>query len=138
MGCFRWQDNIRAQDTGTVLETVSSNPLGRDLCWKFFRQNCNKYRKQYGTGSIMAQMVYDTTSYFTTMEKANEVEEFFRKNPVPGAERTIQQCLETIRLEAKILKRDYNAMRDFFEKSQDDAIHSYLVAAGLEDTEQAM
>lgn len=65
----------------------------------------------------MSHLTSVSTQHFHSEEKATEIEEFFRKTPVPGAERTIQQSLEKVRLSAQILKRDYNQMRDFFEKA---------------------
>ena len=46
------------------------------------------------------------TSAFTTEEKREDVERFFRDHPAPAAERTIQQSLERIRINIAWLERN--------------------------------
>lgn len=54
------------------------------------------------------------TENFASIEKAEEVEKFFQENGCVGAERSIQQACETIRLNAAWLKRDQEKLRHFF------------------------
>ena len=70
-------------------------------CW--FRLTCRVRRRQ---GRLLAQLVKSLTDDFCSEERAVEVEQFFREHPHPGAERSIQQSLETIRLNAAWLQRD--------------------------------
>ena len=51
--------------------------------------------------------------YLVTEEKAVEVEEFFKKNPTPSAERIVRQNCEAIRLNAKWLERDSKAIQEW-------------------------
>jgi len=60
--------------------------------------------------------VKNTTENFSSIEKAEEVEHFFKQNGCVGAERTIQQACETIRLNAAWLKRDYEKLQNFLQK----------------------
>lgn len=57
----------------------------------------------------------NTTENFASIEKAEEVENFFKKNGCVGAERTIQQACETIRLNASWLKRDLEKLHSFLK-----------------------
>ena len=50
-----------------------------------------------------------------TEEKAVEVEEFFKKNPTPSAERIVRQNCEAIRLNAKWLERDSKAIQEWLK-----------------------
>jgi puromycin-sensitive aminopeptidase len=43
---------------------------------------------------------------------------FFKTNPAPAAERTIQQSLENIRLNGEQLKRDGELMKGFLSSFQ--------------------
>ena len=52
---------------------------------------------------------------FTSEEKAAEIEQFFKDNEAPFADRTIKQSLETIRLNAKWLQRDREDVAKFLE-----------------------
>lgn len=60
-------------------------------------------------------MVKNTTENFASLEKAEEVENFFKQNGCVGAERTIQQACETIRLNAAWLKRDHEKLHNFLK-----------------------
>lgn len=57
----------------------------------------------------------NTTENFSSIEKAEEVENFFKQNGCVGAERTIQQACETIRLNAAWLKRDSEKLQNFLQ-----------------------
>ena len=66
----------------------------------------------------MAQLVKSLTEDFTTEERAVEVEQFFLEHPHPGAERSILQALETIRLNAAWLQRDRQLLAEFLAQFQ--------------------
>lgn len=57
----------------------------------------------------------NTTENFSSIEKAEEVENFFKQNPCVGAERTIQQTCESIRLNAAWLERDLDKLHHYLE-----------------------
>lgn len=65
---------------------------------------------------MLARLVKFTTENFASEEKALEVEQFFGKHKFPGTERTVQQSLETIRLNEAWLKRDENSIRAFLTR----------------------
>ena len=50
-----------------------------------------------------------------TEEMAHEIEEFFRKNPVQAWERSIQQSIETVRLNAAMMARDTEKLTKYFQ-----------------------
>lgn len=54
-----------------------------------------------------------TTGGFATEEKAKEVETFFADNPWPMADRIVKQNCEAIRLNAKWLQRDKDAVKEW-------------------------
>lgn len=55
------------------------------------------------------------TEDFVTEEAAAEVEKFFAENNFPGTERTVQQSIESIRLNVAWLKRDESSLREYFK-----------------------
>ena len=111
------QDEVRAQESVFVMISVSSNRLGRDLTWDFYQRHCQILCDRY-KGRLLAQLVKSLTDDFCSEERAVEVEQFFREHPHPGAERSIQQSLETIRLNAAWLQRDRQALADFLAQCQ--------------------
>ena len=53
------------------------------------------------------------TAGFVTEEKAQEVEQFFKDNPCPTADRVVKQNCEAIRLNAKLLQRSTQSVKEW-------------------------
>jgi puromycin-sensitive aminopeptidase len=66
-------------------------------------------------GFLLSRLVKYLTENFASEERATEVEDFFKKHEFPGTERTVQQSIETIRLNAAWLQRDLSALKAFLK-----------------------
>ena len=88
------ENHVRSQDTISVMVASASNPNGRELAWKFLKDNWEEFDRRYGEGGFAIMRLVSIASVFTTPEKREEVKEFFETHPVPSAERTIRQVLE--------------------------------------------
>ena len=88
------EDHIRSQDTISVMVATASNPNGRELAWRFLKENWDEFDRRYGEGGFAIMRLVSIASVFTTAEKREEVREFFESHPVQSAERTIRQVLE--------------------------------------------
>ena len=86
--------HVRSQDTIRVLASVASNHSGRELAWRFLKDNWDELDRRYGEGGFALMRLVSIGSLFSTEEKRQEVEEFFETHPAPAAERTIRQGLE--------------------------------------------
>ena len=53
--------------------------------------------------SLMDAAIVSCAGGFCSEEKANEIEEFFKVNPMPRCSRKIQQTVENMRANAKFL-----------------------------------
>lgn len=106
-------DRVRAQDTPLLIISVAANRFGRDLAWDFVKDNWAEFDRRYGKGGFMIMRLVSITETFTTLERADEVQSFFEANPVAGAQRTVQQALESIRLNARWLEVNANSMADW-------------------------
>jgi len=113
---FAVSDDVRSQDTVFVIIAVALNKVGRPLAWNWFKQNKKLLNERYPGGGLIARLVKHTTEHFVTEEAAREVTDYFRENPFPGTERTVQQAVESIRLNEQWLKRDEHAVGEFFTK----------------------
>lgn len=113
---FAMSSEVRAQDAVFVLSSVAINPRGREMSWEFFKGNWKKLFDQYEGGFLLTRLVKHLTENFATVEKANEIENFFKTNEFPGVERTVQQSLETIKLNVAWLERDLAGLTEFFKK----------------------
>jgi puromycin-sensitive aminopeptidase len=90
---------------------VAANPKGRDLAWEFVKANWEEFDRRYGGGGfLLMRLIESVTSHFSTLSKEEEVAEFFLGHPAPSAARTVQQCLERIRINARWLMRNRDAL----------------------------
>jgi puromycin-sensitive aminopeptidase len=98
---------VRSQDTIRVVAGVAANPHGRHLAWEFAQAKWPEFDRRYGGGGfLLTRLIEAVTSSFTTLAKEREVAEFFLAHPVPSATRTVQQCLERIRINTRWLFRN--------------------------------
>ena len=104
---------VRAQDTILVVTAVAGNRHGRDLAWEFIKANWAEFDRRYGRGGFAITRLVATTGAFTTLERAQEVEEFFRDHPARSAHRTIQQSLERIRLNVRWLEGNRQGLAEW-------------------------
>lgn len=107
-----FQDEVRNQDTVFVIASVALNSSGRDLAWQFFKGNWVKISERY-SGHLLNRLVKFLTEGFASEQMAKEVESFFETHKSPGTERTIQQAIETIWLNAHWLNRDSAAIEKY-------------------------
>lgn len=97
---FLFSKEVRDQDTPLLLAVLASNNKARDLVWKFVKDNWRVISDKYQGGPFVSRIITETTSDFDTNEMAKDVERFFKKNKVPGAERVIAQAIERIKSNA--------------------------------------
>ena len=107
-------NEVRSQDTVMVLVSVAGNRHGRDLAWSFIKANWSELDRRYGRGGFAIMRLVGITGAFSTPDMAWDVEEFFKSNPTPSAQRTIQQSLERIRLNVKWLERNRQELAEWF------------------------
>ncbi|MBF8267012.1 MAG: hypothetical protein HW388_520 [Dehalococcoidia bacterium] len=105
---------VRSQDTVMVVGSVGGNRHGRDLAWEFVKDNWEELDRRYGRGGFAIMRLVSIAGAFTTLERAQDVEEFFRDHPAPSAQRTIQQTLERIRLNVRWLERNRQELAEWF------------------------
>ena len=58
-----------------------------------------------------------TTENFASEERLQDVSAFFEANPIPSAERTVQQSLESIKANADWLSRDSQIIKNYLTSS---------------------
>jgi aminopeptidase N len=79
-----------------------ANREGQEATWTFMQQNWEAIRSKAGTLSL-SNLVESLSAL--PVEKAAEVKEFFEKNPVPEAARSVDKALETMALKGELLTR---------------------------------
>jgi len=103
---FALSENVRSQDTLSIVASVWSNPTGRDLAWRFIKNNWPIFLERYGSGGYALSRLVKAGSVFNTREAYNDFKKFFRSHPAPGAYRAIEQVLEKIDGNIRWLARD--------------------------------
>ena len=103
-------DDVRSQDTISVITAVAGNLKGRHLAWQFVQDNWGEFDRRYGDGGFGLMRLVSVCGNFTEAAKIGEIEAFFQEHPAPAAERTIRQSLERIRLNSKWLELNREAL----------------------------
>ena len=73
-----------------------------------------------GSPSLMDACIINCAGGFCSGEKANEIDAYFKANPLPSSARKIAQCVEGMRTNAK-----------FLEKLQDSDLSSTEIWASI-------
>ena len=97
---------IKLQDFFYPMGAVrSSSREGRNIAWDFLKNNLKAIKAMIGnaSSSLMDAVIVSCAGGFCSVEKANEIEEFFTTNPMPKSSRKIQQTIENMRANAKFL-----------------------------------
>jgi puromycin-sensitive aminopeptidase len=110
---FSLGNEVRSQDTVTVIGGVTGSVEGRELAWKFVQDQWKELHSRFASGFLLARLIKSTTEGFSTEQHAKDVDAFFKANPAPAAERTVQQSLENIRLNLSQLNRDRDSVKQF-------------------------
>ncbi|MEK7558776.1 MAG: M1 family metallopeptidase [Patescibacteria group bacterium] len=108
-------EGARSQDLLKAISAVWANPWGRYVAWDFLKSQWKEIAKRFEGGHLFARFIQPAEN-FVTEKDAKDVEEFFKKNPALGIERTIAQALEQIRSNAIWLKRDGEKIAKFLKE----------------------
>jgi len=106
--------SLRNQDGVKAILSVSLNSIqGRELSWKFIQNNWSELFERYKGPFLITDLIKFSTSYFTTEERAQEIQNFFNSVSCHGSERVILQSIETIRIRRKWIERDLLQLKSF-------------------------
>ncbi|KAJ8921510.1 hypothetical protein NQ315_003128 [Exocentrus adspersus] len=109
---------IRKHDSARVFASVSENPVGQDLAYRFLKTNWNRIRTYLGPSSMsLVSIVRTSTAHFNTEEEVNDFKSFFsRKYDEFGvALRTAQQSIEQGQANVKWMKTYFTTIVNWLE-----------------------
>ena len=107
---------VRSQDSVSVICAVSGNSSTKhssDIAWQFVKENWSTIYSRYSSGFLITRLCKTIAESFATKEDYEDVERFFKANPVPAAQRSIQQALESIQVNTAWLSRDEKSLTKF-------------------------
>ncbi|KAG0173479.1 hypothetical protein DFQ28_007122 [Apophysomyces sp. BC1034] len=108
------EKDIKAQDVIYVYGSLSSNADAREQLWEFFKTNYDTLHAKFSKSlSLFGATVKAAVSGFSTFEKLEEIEAFFADKHTKEYARPLQQALEAIRVKAKWVQRDQEAVADW-------------------------
>lgn len=102
---FSQTGEVRSQNMQLPIVQTASNPHGKKLLWPWLKKNWKKVRTKVGAGNPLLNRIVASISTVADSTMEPEIRSFFRKNPTPGTERTLDQTLERIRINTALLGR---------------------------------
>jgi len=112
---FAFSKDMRAQDQFKAINFVFANSFGREIAWDFVKIHWKSIVEQFGGGHLFPRFIKPAV-HFIDKAKAKEIEEFFKRNPSHGLERTVAQVVEQIYANSEWLERDRNKISIFLKK----------------------
>ena len=97
-------DEVRSQDAPLALTQAGALPDARARTWEFVKENWEEIDRRYGKGGFAVMRIVAIPAGFASAEREEDVRAFFEAHPAPSAARSIQQTLESIRLNARWLE----------------------------------
>jgi aminopeptidase N len=88
-------NNIRKHDIASLMLGIANNKIGHELSWNFLKENWNKIIELCGDGFQLNSIV-TLPSRFQTNNLYQEVNNFYKENPLSAASMSVEQTLERI------------------------------------------
>lgn len=112
---FALSDDVRIQDTVSILSSVGINPLGRNIWLKCLKTNWQIFLTRYGDGGMALSYVVKGISMSPEKKHLEEYKKFFSKNKAPGAERAVAQTIEKMEANILYLSRELPNLQKFLK-----------------------
>jgi aminopeptidase N len=101
---FALSDRVRTQDTGQLIAALLVRPASQQATWEFVKAQWPTITQKLGAFQGIPAIVSATGS-FCSAHAAEDVRQFFARNPVPRADRALRQALERIENCAALVAR---------------------------------
>ncbi len=103
---YAFSKDVRLQDSYVLPAIISSNPVGRDLIWKWTKNNWQSIRGKYKSGTHMLERFVTNMSALYEDKDFEEIESFFSKkeNTRDDIKLRVKQTLERIRANKNFMK----------------------------------
>lgn len=111
---FALSKEIKSQDVPFIVAGVSFNPNGSEIAWQYIKRNWKVISKRYAGSWHLLSRFISPLATLSEARLADDIDAFFKKHKAPGATRTIQQTLESIRSNAAWVQRDKKLLKNWF------------------------
>jgi len=110
------QGRVRQQDYPRFFGALLSNPASQRMAWKYLKDHWDDLSQKVtsfgGAGAVSA------LGNSCSAEIRDDVEQFFRNHPAPGAQRAVQQSLERIAGCIDFQRRQGGSFRTWLNKER--------------------
>ncbi|ETN98717.1 puromycin-sensitive aminopeptidase [Reticulomyxa filosa] len=93
-------DDVRIQDKVFPFRVVANSQIGREISWNYLQKTFEQWYKIF-EGGFLVQHLAKIPSEFISFQKAAEVEKFYSTLDFPACKRSMDQCVENIKKNAK-------------------------------------
>uniref|UniRef100_A0A1A7WCQ1 Leucyl/cystinyl aminopeptidase n=1 Tax=Iconisemion striatum TaxID=60296 RepID=A0A1A7WCQ1_9TELE len=106
-------DTFQTQELPLIISTVSRSFAGYLFAWDFIQVNWDRLIEKFPIGSFaIERVITSTTSQFSTQTHLNQVLTFFSSLNERGSQmRSVQEALETIRLNQRWMDKNLPALK---------------------------
>ncbi|XP_062097259.1 aminopeptidase M1-like isoform X2 [Humulus lupulus] len=94
---FSLTSEVRTQDVVLVLNVSKE---GRETAWKWLKDNWEHISNTWGSTYLITRFISAIVSLFSSIEDAEEIEDFFASRTKPGMARTLKQGIERVHINA--------------------------------------
>lgn len=109
---------IPTMDAHFLGKTLSTNVHTRDGFWNFFKSNYEAIYKLMSTNMVVLdRFIKITLSNYQSMEKHDEIYDFFKDKDVHGFERSYLQVLDNIKIRSAWLARDEKEVKEWLNSN---------------------
>jgi aminopeptidase N len=114
---FTLSSHVRNQDAPFIIASVWSNQYGKDLTWKFIKNNWKEISNRFGSGGHFLSRLLSPLGGHTSLKDLNNIKKFFAKHTAPGADRTLEQSYERIASNAAWIKDDKKSIQSWLNNN---------------------
>ncbi|KAG0056888.1 hypothetical protein BGZ89_001986 [Linnemannia elongata] len=127
---FAMSEEVRNADILSALATLRSSVMGRAELWNFMRQHWDVlYERHFDDLRFVEYFILFSIGMFSSVEKYQEVQDFFVNKDTSQCDRILANCLEGIRTRILWLERDREDVEVWLKTN------GYLAATALEKVE---
>lgn len=114
---FALSNDVRIQDTISILSSIGSNPYGRDVWVTCIKTNWQLLLNRYGDGGHSLGRLVKAIGPSPEKKHLKFFVDFFSKNKAPGAARSIEQVKERIEANTLWSSRDNKKISEFLKNN---------------------
>ncbi|KAK3914792.1 Puromycin-sensitive aminopeptidase [Frankliniella fusca] len=112
---FALSKHVRKENSLNVLSAISQTLSGREQVWNYTKRCWEEVLEGYAGTFALPHFISGVFSHAASSEMASNLEEFSKNHSVLGMERTIDQAIEKMRVNASWLERDMQLIKSLLE-----------------------